>query len=72
VAANAVVIGDVGLGDDPSVRYTMVIRGDIHWIRIGPRSNLQDGVIIHVEHKNSYLSQGNGRPLPRPPGENAS
>jgi len=49
LAANAVVVGDVTLGDDVSVWYNVVIRGDIHWIRIGARSNLQDGVIIHVE-----------------------
>lgn len=50
VAANAVVIGDVTLEDDVSVWYNVVLRGDIHWIRIGARSNLQDGVIVHVEH----------------------
>jgi carbonic anhydrase/acetyltransferase-like protein (isoleucine patch superfamily) len=49
VAANAVVIGDVTIGDDVSIWYNVVVRGDIHWIRIGERSNLQDGVIIHVE-----------------------
>lgn len=49
LADNAVVVGDVTLGDDVSVWYNVVIRGDIHWIRIGARSNLQDGVIVHVE-----------------------
>jgi len=49
LAANAVVVGEVSLGDDVSVWYNVVIRGDIHWIRIGARSNLQDGVIVHVE-----------------------
>lgn len=49
VAANAVVVGEVTLGDDVSVWYNVVVRGDIHWIRIGARSNLQDGVIVHVE-----------------------
>lgn len=49
LATNAVVVGEVFLGDDVSVWYNVVIRGDIHWIRIGARSNLQDGVIIHVE-----------------------
>ena len=51
LAANAVVVGDVTLGDDVSVWYNVVIRGDIHWIRIGARSNLQDGVIVHVENQ---------------------
>jgi carbonic anhydrase/acetyltransferase-like protein (isoleucine patch superfamily) len=49
VAPNAVVVGEVELGDDVSIWYNVVVRGDIHWIRIGARSNLQDGVIMHVE-----------------------
>ena len=49
VASNAVVIGEVELGDDVSIWYNVVVRGDIHWIRIGARSNLQDGTIVHVE-----------------------
>jgi carbonic anhydrase/acetyltransferase-like protein (isoleucine patch superfamily) len=49
LAETAVVVGDVELGDDVSLWYGVVVRGDIHWIRIGARSNLQDGVIVHVE-----------------------
>jgi carbonic anhydrase/acetyltransferase-like protein (isoleucine patch superfamily) len=49
VAPTAVVIGDVTLGDDASLWYHVVVRGDIHWVRIGARSNLQDGVVVHVE-----------------------
>jgi len=49
IAANAVVVGDVTLADDVSVWHGVVARGDIHWIRIGARTNLQDGVLIHVE-----------------------
>lgn len=49
LATNAVVVGEVFLGDDVSVWYNVMIRGDIHFIRIGARSNLQDGVIVHVE-----------------------
>jgi len=49
MAANAVVVGDVTVGDDVSLWYNVVVRGDIHWIRIGNRSNLQDGAIVHVE-----------------------
>jgi len=49
LATSALVVGDVVLGDDVSVWHNVVIRGDIHWIRIGARSNLQDGVIVHVE-----------------------
>jgi carbonic anhydrase/acetyltransferase-like protein (isoleucine patch superfamily) len=46
-----VVVGDVTLGDDVSVWYGTVLRGDIDWIKVGARSNLQDGVIVHVEHE---------------------
>lgn len=49
VAPTAVVVGDVVLGDDASVWHNAVVRGDIHWIRIGARVNLQDGAIVHVE-----------------------
>lgn len=49
LAPTSVVVGDVSLGDDTSVWFNVVIRGDIHWIRIGARSNLQDGAIVHVE-----------------------
>ncbi len=50
VAENALVLGDVVLEDDVSLWYNVVVRGDIHWVRIGARSNLQDGVIVHVEN----------------------
>jgi len=44
----AVVIGDVTIGEDASVWPCAVIRGDVHWIRIGARSNVQDGSVLHV------------------------
>jgi carbonic anhydrase/acetyltransferase-like protein (isoleucine patch superfamily) len=49
VASTAVVVGDVELGDDASVWYGAVLRGDVNPIRIGPRTNIQDGVVIHVD-----------------------
>jgi carbonic anhydrase/acetyltransferase-like protein (isoleucine patch superfamily) len=49
LASTATVVGDVMVGDDVSIWYGVVVRGDIHRIRIGARSNLQDGVIVHVE-----------------------
>jgi carbonic anhydrase/acetyltransferase-like protein (isoleucine patch superfamily) len=49
IAPGAVVVGDVTLGDDVSVWYNAVVRGDIHRIQVGARPNLQDGVIVHVE-----------------------
>ncbi|MCB2187260.1 MAG: gamma carbonic anhydrase family protein [Deltaproteobacteria bacterium] len=48
VAPGAVVLGDVELGPRVSVWYGCVIRGDVNWIRVGARTNLQDGTIIHV------------------------
>ena len=48
VAPTAAVIGDVELGEGASVWYGCVLRGDTNVIRIGPRSNIQDGTIVHV------------------------
>lgn len=48
VAPGAVVIGDVVVGADSSIWYSTVVRGDVDKIRIGSRSNLQDGVVVHV------------------------
>jgi len=48
VADNATVIGDVALGDDSSVWFGAVIRGDVHRIRIGARTNIQDNCTLHV------------------------
>ena len=49
VAENATLIGDVVLGDDVSIWYGAVLRGDIHYIRVGARANIQDGSVVHVE-----------------------
>jgi carbonic anhydrase/acetyltransferase-like protein (isoleucine patch superfamily) len=48
VADNATVIGDVVLGDDVSVWFGTVIRGDVHFIRVGARTNIQDNCTLHV------------------------
>jgi len=52
------VIGDVELGDDVSIWPGAVARGDVHHIRIGARSNLQDGAVIHVTHDGPYTPGG--------------
>jgi gamma-carbonic anhydrase len=44
----AVIVGDVVIGEDSSVWPCSVIRGDVHYIRIGARTNIQDGSILHV------------------------
>ncbi|MSO88879.1 MAG: gamma carbonic anhydrase family protein [Rhodospirillaceae bacterium] len=51
VAANATVIGNVDIGSEVGVWFGTVIRGDVNEIRIGPRSNIQDGTIVHVTHE---------------------
>lgn len=50
VAPSAQVIGDVHLGAQSSIWFNSVVRGDIHYIRIGSRSNVQDNSVIHVRH----------------------
>ena len=50
IAKNAVIIGDVTLGKEVTVWYNSVIRGDANRIKIGNRTNIQDGTIIHVDH----------------------
>jgi carbonic anhydrase/acetyltransferase-like protein (isoleucine patch superfamily) len=48
VAPGAVIVGDVTLGEESSVWYSSVLRADINEIRIGPRSNIQDGTMVHL------------------------
>ncbi|MGB0237511.1 MAG: gamma carbonic anhydrase family protein [Cycloclasticus sp.] len=54
----AVVIGDVELGVDVSIWPLAVVRGDIHRIKIGSRSNIQDGSIVHVTHASDFNPGG--------------
>jgi len=51
VAEDAVVIGNVEIGESSSVWYGCILRGDVNFIRIGDRTNIQDGSIIHVSSK---------------------
>lgn len=48
IAPGAAVVGDVTLGEESSVWYSAVLRGDINRIIVGPRSNVQDGAVVHV------------------------
>lgn len=50
VAENATVVGDVVIGPDASVWFGSVIRADVHFIRIGARTNIQDLTVMHVNH----------------------
>jgi len=51
IAESAVVIGDVEIGEDSSVWYGSILRADVNYIRVGRRTNIQDGSIIHVSSK---------------------
>lgn len=55
----ACVIGDVVIGDDCSVWPMVAIRGDVNIIRIGDRTNIQDGSVLHVTHQGPLSPQGN-------------
>ena len=48
VDASAQVIGDVEIGEESSVWMCAVIRGDVHWIRVGRRTSIQDGTVVHA------------------------
>ena len=48
---SAEIIGDVEIGAESSVWFQVVVRGDVNYIRIGARTNIQDGTVIHVTHK---------------------
>jgi carbonic anhydrase/acetyltransferase-like protein (isoleucine patch superfamily) len=58
VAETATVIGDVHLGRDSSVWFSASIRGDVHRIRIGSRSNIQDNAVVHVTHDTAPTTIG--------------
>ena len=58
-AENATLIGDVILGDEVSVWYQAVVRGDVNSIRIGNKVNIQDGVVIHATYETAATHIGN-------------
>lgn len=51
IADGSQIIGDVHIGKESSVWFNSVIRGDVHYIRIGERTNIQDNTVIHVTNK---------------------
>jgi carbonic anhydrase/acetyltransferase-like protein (isoleucine patch superfamily) len=55
---SAVVMGDVVLGDDVSVWPQVSIRGDMHRIRVGARTSVQDGCVLHITHAGPYNPDG--------------
>ena len=54
----ATLIGQVTLGDDASIWPGCVVRGDVNFIRIGARTNIQDGTIVHVSHDGPHAKLG--------------
>lgn len=60
IAQTATVIGDVHIGPDTGIWYGCVVRGDVNEIRIGARTNIQDGTIIHVAAKGQGTYIGDG------------
>lgn len=59
IAPNATIVGDVIMGNDCSVWFNAVIRGDVHYIRIGNKVNIQDGAIIHCTYQKAPVNIGN-------------
>jgi carbonic anhydrase/acetyltransferase-like protein (isoleucine patch superfamily) len=58
LAPDAHLTGDVSVGDDSSFFFHTAARGDVHWMRIGARTNVQDGAILHVTHETHPLTIG--------------
>ncbi|KGO34673.1 gamma carbonic anhydrase family protein [Desulfoprunum sp.] len=58
-AETAVIVGDVVMGDECSIWYNAVIRGDVHYIRMGNRVNVQDGAVIHCTYQKFPTTIGN-------------
>ena len=59
IAETAAVIGDVEIGDDCSIWYSAVIRGDVNSIKIGNKVNIQDGSVLHTLYQKSTIEIGN-------------
>lgn len=59
ICEGAQIIGDVVLGKDVSVWFNAVVRGDVHYIRVGERTNIQDGSILHCTYQKHPLNIGN-------------
>lgn len=59
IAENATVVGDVVTGADCSIWFQAVVRGDVHYIRMGNKVNVQDGAILHCTYQKAPLNIGN-------------
>ncbi len=59
LADNATIVGEVEMGDYCSVWFNAVIRGDVHYIKIGDNTNIQDGAVIHCTYQKAPTTIGN-------------
>ncbi|MEN0054450.1 MAG: gamma carbonic anhydrase family protein [Mucilaginibacter sp.] len=59
IAPNATIVGDVVMGANCSVWFNAVIRGDVHYIKIGDNTNIQDGAVIHATYLKAPTNIGN-------------
>ena len=59
IDTSSVVIGDARLADDVGIWPLVAIRGDVNYVQIGARTNIQDGSVLHVTHKSTSNPQGN-------------
>ena len=59
IAENATIVGEVSMGDQCSVWFNAVIRGDVHFIKMGNKVNVQDGAVIHCTYQKSPTTIGN-------------
>ena len=59
IAENATIVGEVSMGNQCSIWFNAVVRGDVHFIKIGDKVNIQDGAVIHATYKVSPTTIGN-------------
>lgn len=59
IAENATIVGEVTMGEQCSIWYNAVVRGDVHYIRMGNKVNIQDGAVIHCTYQKSPTTIGN-------------
>jgi len=59
IAENAVVVGEVSMGNQCSIWYNAVLRGDVHYIKMGNKVNVQDGAVVHCTYQKSPTTIGN-------------
>lgn len=59
LAENATVVGEVQMGNDCSVWFNAVVRGDVHYIKMGDKVNVQDGAVVHCTYQKAPTNVGN-------------